>query len=111
MEITPFVKIEIYIPPESLETISEALHQAGAGMIGAYDHCLSLTDVTGRWRPLDTANPYLGAKGQIFSGPEIKVDVKCAWENVQATLETIRKVHPYEEPVIHVIPLLNHLFE
>ena len=28
-------------------------------------------------------------------------------ENVDKTIEVVKSVHPYEEPVINVIPLLN----
>lgn len=111
MEVeTPFVKFEIYIPAENLEELAEALYGAGVGKIGAYDHCLSITEVAGRWRPLENARPYLGESGQVFSGREIKVEANCARENAQAALQAIRRVHPYEEPVINILPMINHLF-
>ena len=31
--------------------------------------------------------------------------------SVKDVLKAIRSAHPYEEPVINVIPLINHLFE
>jgi hypothetical protein len=110
MDPVPNVKIEIFIPEEYLEALGEALYQAGAGQIGNYDHCKSITRVEGTWRPLDQAHPFLGETGKLLSAAELKVEVNCAWERVPLVLAAIRRVHPYEEPVINVLPLLNHLF-
>jgi hypothetical protein len=106
----PVVKLEIFIPPEFVERLSEALHQVGAGRIGNYDHCMSVTKVTGTWRPLPESNPYLGQIGQLQSAEECKVEINCPWEAVPEALRRIKEVHPYEEPLIQVVPLLNHLF-
>jgi hypothetical protein len=110
MEHPPVVKIEIFIPGDYLEPLAEALSQAGAGRIGNYDRCMSIINVTGTWRPLENANPFLGEIGKMCSGSELKVEVNCAWEQIPAALVAIRAVHPYEEPVINVVPLLNYLF-
>jgi hypothetical protein len=106
---TPVVKLEIFIPDDHLEPLAEALTRVGAGRVGNYDHCMSITKVTGTWRPLENANPFLGEKGKVCSGSELKVETNCAWDLVPAALLAIRRVHPYEEPVINVVPLLNHL--
>ena len=104
------VKIEIFIPEEYLEALGEALYQAGAGQIGNYDHCKSITHVEGTWRPLEQAHPFMGETGKVSSAHELKVEVNCTWERVSRVLEAIRKVHPYEEPLINILPLLNHHF-
>lgn len=105
------VKIEIFIPEEFIETLRDELGKVGAGHIGNYDHCMSITPVRGYWRPLPGATPYQGEVGKISTGTECKVEVNCAWELVRPALEAIRRIHPYEEALINVIPLVNHLFE
>jgi len=110
MDAVPNLKIEIFIPPEYLEALDEALFQSGAGRIGKYDHCKSITHVEGTWRPLEEAQPFNGEPGKISRAAELKVEVNCARELVPAVLAAIRRVHPYEEPVINVLPLFNHLF-
>jgi hypothetical protein len=110
MEHPPVVKIEIFIPADYLEALGEVLSRAGAGRIGNYDRCMSIINVTGTWRPLEHATPFLGEIGKVCRGSELKVEVNCAWELVPAALAAIHAVHPYEEPVINVVPLLNHLF-
>ena len=54
--------------------------------------------------------PYLGEVGQISEEPELKVEVTCRTEQVDRTVEAIKRVHPYEEPVVNVIPLYRTSF-
>jgi hypothetical protein len=105
------VKLEIFIPATHVEALRLALGQVGAGRIGNYDHCCSVTEVRGYWRPLDGADPYQGEIGKIEQGSECKVEVNCRRELVAAALAAVRRVHPYEEPLINIIPLANSSFE
>lgn len=36
------------------------------------------------------------------------MEALCPIEKVRETIEAIKKIHPYEEPLINVIPLLNN---
>jgi hypothetical protein len=110
MNDIPVFKLEIFIPASHLDALREALGQVGAGRIGNYDHCCSVMEVRGYWRPLKGAQPYQGEIGQIETGSECKVEVNCARELVPAAIKAIRVVHPYEEAVINILPLANHLF-
>ena len=101
----PHCKLEIFIPETHLEPLRQALLSVDAGHIGNYDGCLSYSRVTGCWRPLAGTNPYTGTEGEFCSEPELKVEVTCRTERVEETLVAIKAVHPYEEPVINVIPL------
>lgn len=105
MESFTYCKIEIFIPESHLEQIQKALQSADAGHIGNYDSCLSYSPVTGCWRPLEGSSPYIGRCGNISSEMELKVEVTCLSDKIKDTLAAIKKVHPYEEPVINVIPL------
>lgn len=100
-------QIEIYIPEPYVERLRDALHLAQVGRIGNNDHCLSLTNVWGDWRPLEGASPF---QGQIAEGTECKVEGRCERRYVSDALKAIRQIHPYDEPLIHVIPLASHLF-
>ena len=75
------------------------------GHIGNYDSCLSYSEVISLWRPLSGTHPYIGEEGKISTEPEYKVEVCCLKKRLSETLEAIKKVHPYEEPVINIIPL------
>ena len=105
-----YCKLEIFIPETHLTALQKALQEADAGHIGSYDCCLSYSPVTGCWRPLEGAVPYLGSIGKISSEPELKVEVTCLTDRVDTTVEAVKNVHPYEEPVINVIPLYRTSF-
>ena len=101
----PCCKLEIFIPQSHLAPLTEALRRVDAGHIGRYDSCLSYSPVTSCWRPLEGADPYLGEVGAVCTQPELKVEVTCLTARVEETLAAVKAVHPYEEPVINVIPL------
>ena len=101
------VKLEIFIPKSHLNVLREALRSVGAGVIGDYDSVLSYSIVHGNWRPLPGANPYDGEIGVLCECEEYKVEVRCSTEKITQTMAAIKAVHPYEVPVINVIPLLS----
>ena len=80
------------------------------GVIGKYDHCVAIHPVQGFFRPLPGANPFDGEIGEIKETVEYKLEVNCRRELVNDAIQVIRTIHPYEEPLINVIPLANHLF-
>ena len=100
-----FCKLEIFVPATHLSAVEEALWSVDAGHIGQYDHCLSYAPVTGCWRPQPGTAPYLGTEGVLSREPELKVEVTCPTHLVQAAVAAVKAAHPYEEPVINVIPL------
>ncbi len=105
-----YCKLEIFIPETHLAALQAALETVDAGHIGSYDCCLSYSRVTGCWRPLAGAEPYLGAEGKISAEPELKVEVTLRTDRADLTVEAVKRVHPYEEPVINVIPLYRTSF-
>lgn len=98
-------KIEIFIPEKYIDQLRTAMNEAGACRLGNYDHCLTVTQVSGFWRPLNGANPFHGDVGAVNSGTEVKAETICEGEFLPEVLAAIRGVHPYEEPLINVIPL------
>ena len=100
------VKLEIFLPESHLEVVCQALWSVDTGHIGAYDRCLSWSRVESCWRPLEGTNPFLGTQGELCQAQELKIEVCCRREQLRETLEAIRRAHPYEEPVINVLPLM-----
>ena len=102
------VKIETFIPQEYINELREQLNEAGALTIdGCYDNCMSVSKVTGSWRPIEGSKPFKGEIGEICEAEEMKVEFCCRREIYKIAVETIKKVHPYEKPVINVIPLID----
>ncbi|GAA5441944.1 GTP cyclohydrolase 1 type 2 homolog [Microbulbifer sp. NBRC 101763] len=91
-------KFCIYIPESHLEEVKQALFAAGAGRIGDYDHCCWQVLGTGQFRPLPGSQPFIGESGEVEQVSEYRVEMVCADEHVDATLQALYGAHPYEEP-------------
>lgn len=105
------VKLEIYIPEEFVEPLRDALARIGLCRIGNYSHVISYQDTKGFWKPLEDSKPYHGTIGEICAGSESKMEVRCPIEKVTEAMAVIREIHPYEEPLINIVPLFNQYFE
>ncbi|MGI5963878.1 MAG: divalent cation tolerance protein CutA [Lawsonibacter sp.] len=105
MEQSAYCKLEIFIPESHLEPLRQVLQREDAGHIGQYDSCLSYSPVTSCWRPLAGTNPYLGTVGEVCTAQELKVEVTCRCVDAPRIVAAVKAVHPYEEPVIFVIPV------
>lgn len=101
------VKIIVTIPVENVEEVRNSICEAGAGIIGNYTHCSMSTKCIGTFKPNDNANPYIGKNNNLEFVDEEKLEVVCDIDNVKKVIAKLRKVHPYEEPAIDIIPLLD----
>jgi hypothetical protein len=110
MEKFTTVKLEIFIPQEYSLKLRDELAKIGVGRLGNYDHCVAIYPVQGYFRPLPGAEPFEGELGKITEITEHKLEVNCERALVNEAIKVIRSVHPYEEPLVNIIPLANHLF-
>lgn len=104
------VKIIVTIPLENVEEVRNAICEVGAGIIGNYTHCSMSTKCVGTFKPTDEANPYIGEKNNLEFVDEEKLEVVCDVKKVKEVVSTLRKVHPYEEPAIDIIPLIDESY-
>ena len=98
-------KIEVFIPESALESIRNVLLEVDAGHIGNYRGCLSYYPVTGVWYSEEGSNPTIGSVGEWSKEQELKLEFNVKDEMKDITIEKIKQVHPYEEPVINIIHL------
>ena len=101
------VKIVVTIPIENTEEIKKAIGDVGAGVIGNYSYCTVSTRCTGTFKGNNNSNPYIGEKNILKSVIEDKIEVQCDISIVKEVIKVIRNLHPYEEPAIDIIPLIN----
>ncbi len=106
MDITEF-KVEVFLPEETVDEMTQELNGLGALTVGDYDYVFSLTKVMGHWRPLEGSNPYRGTRGEISSSTEYKMEFSCPRALLQQVLVQIHEIHPYEEPIVNVLPLVG----
>lgn len=101
------VKIFVTIPMENVEEIRNAVCEAGAGIIGDYSYCTSSTKSIGTFKPNDNANPYIGKNNKLEVVEEEKLEFVCDIVKVKTVISKLREVHPYEEPAIDIVPLID----
>lgn len=101
------VKIVTFIPEENCPAIGEAVCNAGAGIIGNYNYCTAYQKSIGTFMPNSKATPYTGEINKLSIENEIRFEVICDIDKVKVVLQELRKEHPYEEPAIDIIPLLD----
>lgn len=101
------VKIFVTVPLENLEMIRNIVCETGAGIIGDYTYCTSSTKSLGTFKPNDNANPYIGEKNNLEFVEEEKIEFICDIDKVKKVIIKLREVHPYEEPAIDIVPLID----
>lgn len=100
-------KIAVFVPVDSVDSVRDALADAGAGMIGNYSHCSFRTDGTGSFTPGDDASPYIGAVGEAESIDEARLEMLAKESILKSAISAMIKTHPYETPAYDVYPLWN----
>lgn len=104
------VKISVTIPVENVNEVRNAICETGAGIIGNYTDCSMSTKCIGTFKPTDEANPYIGKNNNLEFVEEEKLEVVCNVKLVKKVITRLREIHPYEEPAIDIIPLLDEKF-
>lgn len=98
-------KVAVTVPEEEADKLREAIGNAGGGKVGNYTHCSFSVKGTGRFLPIDGANPTIGQVGQLEEVAEERIEITCDSENVKAVVSAIREAHSYEEPAIDIYEL------
>jgi hypothetical protein len=101
------VQITTSVPLENADAMREALGEAGAGILGDYSFCSFSLKGKGRFKPSENANPHIGEADKLEVVEEEKVSVNCDIKEARRIVNVLRKTHPYEEPLIDIVPLIN----
>jgi hypothetical protein len=101
------LQIVFTVSRDDLDPVLKAMGEAGAGVLGEYTFCSFVSEGTGRFLPGDGASPHVGSVGQINAEAEVRVETFCERSKAKAVIEAIKAAHPYEEPVVYIIPLLD----
>jgi hypothetical protein len=101
------VKLVVFVPEENADAVREALGKAGAGKIGDYSFCSFSLKGVGRFKPGDSANPHIGSAGKFEEVSEERIEVACEKHQATDIIQVIKDIHPYEEVVIDIYPMLS----
>lgn len=99
------LKLTVYVPEKSADSLRLALFDAGAGHIGNYDSCSYNTAGRGTFRALDGASPAVGERYAYHTEAETRIEVVLPGWCRHAVEEALRATHPYEEPAYEFIPV------
>ena len=94
------------MPRTHADAVRKVMSDAGAGESGKYKDCSFSSEGIGRFRPLKGSNPTIGEIGKLEEVEEERIETICPIGKLKEVIEEIKKVHPYEEPVIDVYPLI-----
>ncbi len=99
-------KLVVFVPREALDTVRDAVFQAGAGRIGNYERCSWYTDGTGTFLGGEGSNPALGEAGREERVAEYRLETVFPADRQEEVVAALREAHPYEEPAFDVYPLV-----
>jgi hypothetical protein len=99
-----YVKITVAVPRQSADKIRQALGAAGAGVQGNYKYCSGSYLAIGRFIPKTGSHPAIGQTGKLEEVDEEIITTICHKDLVENVIVAVKKVHPYEEPPIDIMP-------
>ncbi len=100
-------KLVVFTPENAVEKISNAVFNAGGGVIGEYSKCSYRGSGTGTFRGSELTNPALGEKEKFEKVDEVRLEILVNEANVGRAVKAMLAAHPYEEPAYDIYPLKN----
>ena len=100
-------KIVVFVPEPFIEKISGAMSKAGAGVIGKYTECSFRLQGTGTFKSPKSSKPFTGKKGVFERVEETRLEMICPHESLNAAVNALLRVHPYEEPAYDIYEILS----
>lgn len=96
------------VPESHLESVKNAVFEAGAGKINNYSHCSWQILGEGQFMPLAGSNAFIGKVGKIEKVSEYKVETICDETYIKDAVTALKHAHPYEAPSYQVWKLENY---
>jgi len=100
-------KLIIFVPENFAAKVSEAVFNAGGGVIGEYSNCSFSTKGTGTFNGSSKTNPSFGKKETFEKINEVRIEIIVDSWKLNNAISAMIKAHPYEEPAYDIIPLEN----
>lgn len=100
------VKVITFVPRDQIDHVRNALGTAGAGGIGNYKLCSFTTPGQGTFLPGEGTKPAIGTPGTLARVEESRLEMVCAYRALPLVIETLKQLHPYEEPAYDIVELV-----
>ncbi len=100
-------KIVVFLPEHSVKVVSDAIFNAGGGIIGEYSECSTINSVTGTFKGSSLSKPTVGRANNFEKVDEVRLEILVdAWK-LDNVVESMKLAHPYEEPAYDIVVLKN----
>lgn len=96
-----------YVPTEHLETVRNALSEAGAGNLGNYSDCSFSSSGEGTFKAKEGANPFVGEINELKKEAELKLEMIFPLHLKSRIVSALKEAHPYEEVAFSIWELQN----
>ena len=100
-------KLVVFVPPDALDAVRDALFAAGAGRIGEYERCSWYAEGTGTFLAGEAASPTIGERGREERTPELRLETVYPVDREEDVVRALRDAHPYEEPAFDLYALVD----
>jgi len=100
-------KLTTYVPINSADKVRDALFKIGAGSIGNYSDCSFNINGNGTFKGNEKSNPVIGKKGIAQIEEETSINITFSAHLETKIINTLNKVHPYEEVAFEITTLDN----
>ncbi|MFC2133018.1 Nif3-like dinuclear metal center hexameric protein [Bacteroidota bacterium] len=100
-------KLVVFVPGDKLELVSNAIFDAGGGVIGEYSKCSYRLSGEGTFEGSTTSKPAVGTKEKFETVNEKRLEVLVDSWNLNKVVDKMIKSHPYEEPAYDIYQLNN----
>lgn len=99
------LKLVVYIPPESVEKVTHAIFEAGAGFIGHYSNCGFTMEGVGTFKGDTGTTPYIGQPDVLARTRESRFETIVRESDLERVLSAMFQSHPYEEVAYDIVSL------
>jgi len=98
-------KIVTFVPEDKLPKVRESLFAQGGGRYGLYSRCSFSSPGTGTYFGEKGSKPAYGQAGRLEELEERRLEVLVPSDRLGRAVAALRKVHPYEEPIVETYEL------
>ncbi len=98
-------KLVVFVPPEEVEMVADAMFNAGSGHIGDYSRCSYRVRGTGTFLGGESTSPAVGRKGRLEYVEEVRLETVVPGPALPNVIKSMIAAHSYEEPAFDVYPL------
>ena len=102
------LKLVVFVPESHSEKVSQALFSSGAGNIGNYKNCIFSSFGQGSFLPISGSKPFMGKEGEVEKVKEEKLEVIFPDCILPKIIQSMNRVHPYEEVAYDIFKLQNN---